>query len=72
MSHGDDQECIFGFWEGYGMFPQGASLSVPSFESTPGHNYLLFNTTLSTLRDQWLTVLNEAQGKETNFTPNAI
>ena len=69
---GSDQECVCGFWEGFRQFDDYPQ--VPRFECSPGHqHYLLFNSSLSGIRDHWLAVHEHRAGRETSgSTPNAI
>jgi hypothetical protein len=52
---GANQEVLCGFWEGFNRTDYRAKAK---FESYPGQqNYLLFNSTLSKVRDGWLAAL---------------
>lgn len=64
---GPDQECICGFWEGYGGFDQ--NLELPSlYFATQNYRYFLFNARLASVRDHYLAV----EGTHYCLTPNTI
>lgn len=72
---GADQECLCGFWEGYRRFD--SYRSTTKFESYIGQqNYLLFNSTLSKVRDGWLAALEHASRHHSietvGLAPNAV
>jgi len=56
---GENQEVLCGIWEGFNISDYRGVTA--KFESYPGHqHYLLFNSTLSKVRDGWLAALEYA------------
>ncbi len=72
---GENQEVLCGFWEGYGR--SDLYQARAKFESFPGQqSYLLFNSTLSKVKDGWLAaheyVSSHHNIETVGLAPNAI
>ena len=67
--HGEDQECVCAFWEGYGIFDR-----VPArirIEGLGQQGHFLFHASLAAIRDQWRLVLQHAR-EPSGLTPQAV
>jgi hypothetical protein len=72
---GANHEVLCGFWEGYNL--SNYHQARAKFESYTGQqNYLLFNSTLSSVRDSWLAAYKYAVSHHSielaGLVPNAI